>query len=402
MKQDQKEKRAAPCQRGFTLLEMMVASVMAFFIVVAAADLAAAMARSVKRAEEQGDLGVRAALGQAFLIDLASGAAYNWNVAQLTGTSTTTGSLGPGGCAQSTGMCTANGALAAPVRICNGATVDKAACDEVASTSTADALWTYVPRDAIIDAVSIVDRSGTLLTDNCDATNVPATVTFTVRGTNAVAWEVDDIVLVSRNNHATVGTVRAAFAIGSDPLANRDLQLDIGTGTTLAFDDGGSTGACNARTSLRGAKVMRIRPVVVKQDAATRNLLYGHREKGADALKFEVIIGEIDDFQLQLDAARVPATGSPAICTSHTSEIFANTAFSGGPCNGEKLNGDPAATVIRVIGLRAALLMRSTVETQSRTVSTPGLFNRTSTTFTDKRIRRSHFVYLGLPNAANL
>lgn len=389
--------------RGFTLLEMMVASVIAFVIVAAAAELASAMARSVKRAEEQGDLGVRAALSQAFLIDLASGAAYNWNVAHSTGASSTTGSLGPGGCAASTGMCAANGEMPAPLRICNGTTVDRATCNQAPSTTAADALWTYVPRDSLIEAMSIVDRSGTPLTTACDATNVPATVTFSVRGTNSVAWGVDDLVLVARNGHATVGTVKAVFAVGNDPAVSRDLQLDVGTGTTLDKDDGGSGTGCNAQTSLRGAKVMRIRHVVVKHDPTTRALLYGHRAQGAAAFTFETIVGDLDDFQLQLDVARVPAAGSPGICTSNTSEIFANAALSGGPCNAERLNGDASAgSLVRVIGVRAGLLLRTAVETQAVTVTTTGLFDRTGTTFSDKRIRRQHFVYMGLPNAANL
>ena len=389
--------------RGFTLLEMMVASVIAFLIVAAGSELAAAMARNVKRAEEQGDLGMRAAIGHEFLSDILSATAYNWTVPHALAASVTTGSLGEGGCAASTGMCAADGQIAAPLQICDGPSVTQSSC-AAPTTTTSDALSTYIPRDTLIDAVAIADRNTTPLTSACDASNVPSTTVFDVKGVNASAWAVNDLVLVTHGTHATIGTVRAAFAVGSDPNVTRQISLDVGTGTTLAFDDGTSAVPCNALASLRGAKVMRIQQVIIRHDQVTRTVFFSHRESGAAALVNDPILSDVDDLQFQLDLARLPPLAAgPGICTSNTTAIFDGTALTTAPCATEVLDGTPGATsVIRVIGLRAGILLRTAVETQTKSSTTTGLFDRTGTSFTDKRLRRTSFVYLGLPNAASL
>lgn len=387
--------------RGFTLPEMMIASVLAFILVAAGAELTAAMARNVKRAEEQGDLGVRAALGHAFISDLLSAAAYNWNTTQTYSTGVTSGSLGAGACVSATGMCTATGQIDAPLRICNGATVDKATCNAPSAT-TSDALWSYVPRDGLIEAMSIDDRSGTALTDSCNTTNVPSPITLSVRGANSQPWAANDLVLVSRNGHSTIGVVTANFAAGTDATVSRDLTIDVGGGNNLANDDGGSSFACDARTSLRNSKIMRIRQIVLKQDPATRTLQFGARESATAELVFSNILSDVDDLQIQLDLARIPTTGNPSICTSNTTAVFGGAAIGNGACATDRLNGDPAdGNVVRVVGLRVGLLLSTAVETQSVAVTSPPLFDRT-TTFNDKRIRRTSLIYVGLPNAANL
>jgi prepilin-type N-terminal cleavage/methylation domain-containing protein len=390
----------ARVHRGFTLVEMMVASVIAIILVNAGAQFAAAMATNVKRAEEQGDLGARQAIAHAFIADVLSGAAYNWNTPRAVG-SNDSGSFGEGGCALSSGFCTSSGEIKPPLQICSSPTVDRNVCNAPTAT-TADALWTYVPRDNVIEAVSILDRNGTPLTNNCDAANVPAATTFDVRGVTSAAWAVDDLVLVSRRGHTTIGTVRAAFGTDANPNNTRQLTIDVGTGATLAFDDG-TAGTCDATISLKGARVMRVTQVVLKQDAATRKLLYGHRNAGSAALTYDPIVSGVDDLQLQLDVVHVPQAGSPSVCTSNSSNIFSNVNLTTGACNGEALQPDIAvANVNRVVGLRVGLLFRSTSETQGLNTTTSALFDRTGTTFTDKRLRRAHILYVGLPNAANL
>lgn len=396
--------------RAFTLVEMMVASTMAFIMVAAAAELAAAMARHVKRTEEQADLGMRASVGHAYLSSLLSGVAYNWNVTHAVTATTTSGSLGEGACALSSGMCAATGQMRPPLRICNGATVTASTC-AAPTTTTSDALWTYVPRDDLIEAVTIIDRNTTPLTTACTAANVPASVDLDVRGQNASAWASGDLVLVSTRAHATIGTLTAAFASDVNPATTRTLSIDVGSGTNLVNDDGFSGTACDATVSLKNAKVIRIRQIVIKQDPATRRLLLGHRDTGAGALVFDTLLSDVDDFQVQLDLAHFTSTlgvpSAPAICTSNTSDILgtgvaALTNITGGACNGQRLNGNIADThVNRVVGLRVGVLLRTAVETQAATFTTPALFDRT-TTFTDKRLRRASILYVGLPNAANL
>jgi type II secretory pathway pseudopilin PulG len=385
--------------KGFTLVELMVGAVIAFILVAAASELAAAMARSVKKVEEQSDLGIRMSLAHSFLQSELGAMAYNWNVSQAVGTADT-GSLGAGNCATSTGICATTGGNFFPIRICNSATVDTATC-AAPTTSTADALWTYTPRDPVVEALRITGGSTGTLPLDCSFTTNPASLK--VSGKNSSNWAAGDFVLVSKNNHVSIGRLTAALAADvTDPVAGRTISIDLNPSSNTAgvgADDGGRTANCSIRGSLLGASVMRIQQVIVKLDETTKTLMWGTRNNSTSTLSFAPIVSNVDDFQVRFDIAKINATSKAgSFCTTDTDALWAGGPIS--TCGNEALNDNVASNINRVVGLRLALVMRTGVETENALRSIPYQFDRTGPAASDKRLRRIVNIYLGLPNAS--
>lgn len=407
------ETRLSPMPRGapraFTLVELMVGSVIAFILVAAAAELASAMARSVRKIETQADLGVRMAIAHGYLQNELQPMAYNWNVTQATA-SGDTGSFGAGNCASSTGMCALDNGNFFPVRICKSSTVASSVCDAPVSTE-ADALMTFMPRDTLIEAVVVQAMSdGSLIPADSTACGTFATspVQLQVTGKTGTAWDVGDYILVSKANHASIGRVNATFSANSSATTARTLALDLGstsTTTGLALDDGGRT-ACSPRDSLLGASVIRIRQMVLKLDedansATFRNLLLGTRVNSSGSLTFSPLVSNVDDIQFRLDFAKIIASNKAvSFCTDDTTALWSGAQITS--CE-IALNGEADAAagrdVLRVAGMRVALVMSSSTGTEARTLSVPYQFDRTGPARSDKTLRRVVNLYLGFPNA---
>ncbi|MDP2339879.1 MAG: hypothetical protein Q8O67_02890 [Deltaproteobacteria bacterium] len=387
---------------GFTLVEVMVASVMAFIIVAAGSELAASMVRAIRKYEEQGELGSRASISSAFIKSALGSTAYNWTAEHVEAT-TTTGSFGEGHCALSTNICPST-KLMRPLEICSSLNVDETTCGAPTTTS-ADAIKTVVPRDGTIEAVSIQDFSvGTLKGSTCSGTG---NLSFFVKGSTTEAWAIDDLVMVTNNSHVNVGRVAVAFPANADPAVQRTLQLDLGGLADFGLDDGGDSSACSPSASLLKAEVMRIKQVIVKHDDASSALRYGERSSAAGAMAFSDLTAEVEDFGVRLEIARVPGPSSAPVgvhnfCTADATTVLygANATLGAGNCNGERLNGNiSVAPVLRVIGLQLGLVLRSSVATQIVNEQVRGVFDRAEVVADDKRLHRTIFFFLGLPNA---
>lgn len=387
-------------RRGFTLIELMVASVIAFTLVAAAAALASAMANNVTRGEEQADLGTRSAIAHAFLQTMLAGAAYDWNTSESVSATTSTGSFGTANCTSGTGMCPS--ATELPLKICKSSTVSAAVCDAPVTTE-ADAIVTYIPRDPVIEAMTVVNGGTSALpvdlgTLSC---NTVTNQQLVVSGTNSNDWATNDLVLVSKSGHTTIGRILTNLAAGTG--TTRDLTVEFAGG--LDGDDGGVTG-CSVKSSLKSAAIFRITQVILKLDESTtssnfRSLVMAKRNTSADGTTFVPIITNIDDFQARFDIVRVTTANAASFCTSDTSDVFLGGTTA---CSGERLNAAAGTNLNRVVGLKLALSLRTAVETENRTVTVPVLFDRASGSIspsTDKRLHRVVNVYVGLPNATN-
>ncbi len=395
--------------RAFTLVELMVASAIAAILVAAGAELASAMARNVKKSEEQSEIGVRGAIAHSFLQSELGSAAYNWNTPQAIGL-TNTGSFGPGNCASTTGICALAGGKFFPLRICKSSTVGSTTCDDPVVTE-ADALMTYTPRDPLVEAVRIRSMGDlSAIPTSCGLTNPAA---LRISGKNSRLWAAGDFVLVSHQGHSSIAVVAADFAADTtEPTGGRTISLDFDTtnsGSGLGIDDGDRP-ECNPRASLLTASVMRIQQVIVKLDETPgsptfKNLLVRKRVSTADTSGFSPIISNVDDFQVRLDLARITTVVSPAVaatsfCTVDNTSIFAGGAIAA--CGGDRLNADPTTlNSLRVIGMNIALVLRTSVQTENGVSPIPFQFDRTGPTASDKRFRRIVSNYVGLPNASS-
>lgn len=380
--------------KGFTLIELMVASAIAFIIVAAAAALASAMARNVKRVEEQSDLGVKAALAHAFLADVLSGAGYAWSVSQLNG-STNTGAFGTGACASQTNFCTAGAVY--PMQVCRGnAAVSLSSCT-APDTTASDAFVTYVPRDTLIEAVTILDAASSTTDDDDDDAgwsgncNAPGN-NFVVKGEHQ-AWSAGDIVLVTRFGHVSIAHVRAALA-ASDGTANQVLQLDL---PNLNDDDGGRSG-CSVETSLEGARVMRIKGVVLKVESGLLKLT---QRITASTEQTSILVSDVDDLGFRWQIAKVGADASTtSLCALDAQHPWAS-ANLGGACGAVSLQAGAAAQHVRVAGLNVTLKVSASVGTQAVALPVRGVFDRAATTlYTDRKLHREVVLFTGLSNAS--
>jgi hypothetical protein len=391
-------------RRGFTILEVLVASSIAFILIAAATEMALAMGRSVRKVEAQADLGVRTAIAHGFLQRELAAAAFQWRVSQDVG-GVNTGSFGAGNCAPASNVCSLVNGHFYPVRICRSSTVNSTQCDAPASTE-ADALVTYAPRDPIVEALVIRTKSdGLPFPTDCSLPTNPVLVRAT--GMNTVPWADGDLVLVAKANHVSVGVLRTALPANTDPAQLRSVSIELGpTSATggLANDDGGRSG-CSLRDSLLSASVFRIKQVIVKLDeqigsASRRNLLLGTRSTANGPLTWNPIVPDVDDLQFQFDIAKVDAqTKAGSFCTSDTSDLWTggSIASCGGPL---ARTADVAAgrNLVRLLGLRAGIVLRSRVESDFVTRPIPLLFDRTGPTGSDRRMRRVVNMFLGLPN----
>jgi Tfp pilus assembly protein PilV len=383
---------------GFTLLEVLIASTLTLVIVALALEFAATMSLQARKVEQQGDLAARASVASSFLQSATDSIGYGWNVRQTVGnTANDTDAFGLANCSVPS-VCPTTTTL--PFQICDPATVGANTCAaQTAPSTTADALRFFLPRDGVIDAVRIVDRNGTALPSNC---TISTSTTFDVKGINANAWSAGDIVLVDNYGHVSIFSVNAAFAAGTDPNATRQLTLSVGTPGNIANDDGGATASCDASASLKGAGVYRLRLAALKLNTTTSTLEYADLVSTNGAFSFTPILADVDDFQARLDlihytvAAGVITTSS--ICFSDTESIL-STAGTVASCGGVRLNSLPSnGDIVRLVGLRIGLLLHSRGGVDVNKSYT-GLFDRTATIGTDRRLRRTITLFAGLPNA---
>jgi hypothetical protein len=256
----------------------------------------------------------------------------------------------------------------------------------------------------VIEAVRISDRKTTGLPDDCGGT-VSSSTTFNVKGVTASDWATGDLGVSSNGKHVSVFTVGAAFAAGTDPTAARELTLALGTVANLALDDGGaaSSPACSAAASLKGAGIFRVRVGVLRLNQTSRTLEYGDLVNSGGTFAFNTVLSDIDDFQVRLDLVRhtVDATtklitGS-SLCSADSHTALTAIAISdcgSKPMNALANNGD----IVRLAGLRLGLILRSRGSVDLTSTFT-GLFDRTATIGTDRRMRRTVFLFAGLPNA---
>jgi hypothetical protein len=287
-----------------------------------------------------------------------------------------------------------------PLQICEPATIGQATCaPHSAPARTPDALRFFVPRDGIVEAVRIVDRTGASLPTDC---TIASATTFDVRGVNASSWRAGDLALVARRGHVSIVSVAAAFPAGLDPSVTRRLTLLLGNPAALAGDDGGVSAPCSARTSLQGAGLYRLRLAAIRVHPPTRTLEYATLDNTADAFAFVPILDDVDDLQVRLDLIRYGVVGgvidAAAACFADTEAALA-TASGIPSCGSVRLNAlSRDGDIVRLIGLRIAVLLRSRggVDVQ-RPVR--GLFDRTDTLAVDGRLRRAVHVFVGLPNA---
>jgi|GEM_PF-5536606 len=394
-------------RRAFTLLEVIVASTIAFILVGAAAEMSSAMGRSVRKIESQADLGVRTAIAHGFMQRELAPMAFNWNTTNET-TGLNTGSFGPGNCAISSGVCNLQNGAFFPIRLCKSSTVTSTICDAPSATE-ADAVVSYMPRDPVVESMVVRSKGdGLSLPADCTSfTTNPASLR--VAGTNTVAWSDGDLVLVSRANHASIGVLKTNLAVHTSATIQRTIAVDLGRSSAtagLALDDGGRTASCSARDSLLGASIIRIKQVILTLDEKPgsptfRNLMIGVRNTSAGPLIWSTVIPDVDDLQFQFEMARVDASSKTgSFCTSDTSDLFAGGTIPscGGPLVREA-NATAGRHLIRVLGLRAGFTLRSSIETEPTPRPWPLIFNRTGPTGSDRRARRLVFMFLGTPNA---
>ena len=383
---------------GFTLLEVLIASTLTLVIVALALEFAATMSLQTRKVEQQGDLAARASVASSFLQSATDSIGYGWNVRQVVAnTANDTDSFGLANCAVPS-VCPATTTL--PFQICDPSTVGANTCAPPTSPSTtADALRFFLPRDGVVEAVRILDRNGTTLPGNC---TIATSTTFDVKGINASAWSAGDLVLVANYGHVSIFTVNAAFAAGTDPTVTRQLTLNVGNPGDMANDDGGATATCDASASLKGAGIYRLRLAALKLNPTTSTLDYGDLVSKNGTFSFTPILADVDDFQVRLDLIHYTvASGlitASSICFSDTETVL-STAGTIASCGGVRLNSAPSnGDIVRLVGLRIGLILHSRggVDVSK---SYTGLFDRTATIGTDRRLRRTITLFAGLPNA---
>jgi prepilin-type N-terminal cleavage/methylation domain-containing protein len=385
-------------QRGFTLLEILIASTLTLVIVAIAMQFAAIMSLEARNVEQQGDLAVRASITASFLQAATDGIGYGWTVRQMAGTSSSdTDAPGVANCAVPQ-VCPETTTL--PFQICEPTTVGAQTCAaQTAPTTTADAFRFFAPRDGVVQAVRILDRKATTLPSNC---TLATRTTLDVQGVNASVWNVGDLVLVAKEGHVSVFSVDATFPAGTDALVTRSLTLNLGSPGNLSGDDGGSSVSCNASASLKGAGVYRLRLAVLRLNEASQEVEYATLVNTGERFAFQPVLADIDDFQVRLDLVRFAVAGGAitgaSVCGSDTEAIL--SAPRGIPdcanarLNSRVLDGD----VVRLIGVRLGIILRSRGGIGvARDVT--GLFDRTAKIGTDRRLRRTVTLFVGLPNA---
>ena len=391
--------------RGFTLIEVIVASTIAFILVAAAAEMSSAMGRSVRKVEAQADLGVRTAIAHGFMQRELAPMAFNWNVTAVTNTTTgaSTGSFGSGNCNPATKICSLIGNDYYPIRICKSSTVSSTTCDAPSPTE-ADAVVSFMPRDPVIEAM-VIRSKGDGLAFPTDCTLATNPVSVKVSGTNTLQWADGDLVLVSKANHVSLGVLKTSLGTNADLALQRVISIDLGATSGsggLNADDGGRA-SCSARDSLLSANVVRIKQVILKLDetvgsTTNRNLMMGVKTTAAGAMVWNPIIPDVDDLQFQFELAKIDsATKVGSFCTSDTSNLWTGASIAS--CGGSLNRLSTAGNVIRVLGLRAAFSVRSRIESEMISRPIPLLFDRTGPTGTDKRSRRTINMFLGTPNA---
>jgi prepilin-type N-terminal cleavage/methylation domain-containing protein len=381
---------------AFTLIEVMIASAITLVIVAIAMQFAGNMSLEARRLEQQGDLAARMAIANSFLTTATDGIGYGWDV-QHDFSGKKSGSFGTANC-PITAVCPA--ATALPFQVCAPGTAGAGACAaQTSPTNTGDALRFWVPRDGVIEAVRIVDRNATALPTDCNLGSTQ--VAFDVKGTNPTPWEAGDLVLVSNTGHVSIFSVHTAFAAGTDASVTRVLTLANVTG--LADDDGGSTTACNATASLKRAGVFRIRLGVVRINQANRTLDFAELVNTGGTFAFQPVISDVDDFQVRLDLQQFTVDNSTklitgvTLCSADAETALTTNQIAG--CSNNRMNALAAeGNIVRLAGLRLGLILRS-----RGSVDVPntfrGLFDRTAVIGTDQRMRRTIFLFAGLPNA---
>ena len=382
--------------RGFTLIELMVASAIGLIILTGATALATAMVRSVRSINEQMLLSTRSQMAQAVLLPTLSSAGFGWNVTSVIASpfTSTTGSFGAGHCVSSTNLCTGNTRY--PVQITD-------------STTAADALSILTPVDGSIESVQIRALNGNApIPTNCTSSSMNSTVTFDVQGTTTRAWSVGDLVLISHSGHVTVSRVGSAFSTNTTmPLVTRQLTLDMGTNSNLQYDDGGSAVACSADGSLRGAKVFRIAEVRLRTSGGNLEMAVNDTASEVTTPSWLPVVQGVDDLQFRIVIARIPrtsdTTGTASQCTCNGSAFFDGASAFGTSCTctaTDRLNEDPAAApVYRVLGFEVGVLMSGDQRQATGNVSYSGLFNRSGVVATDTRMRQKSVIFVGMPNA---
>lgn len=388
------------------MVEVIVASTIAFILVAAAAEMSSAMGRSVRKVEAQSDLGVRTAIAHGFLQREMAPMAFNWNVTAVTNATTgaTTGSFGPGNCNPATNMCSYIGNDYYPIRICKSSTVSSTTCDAPSATE-ADAVVSFMPRDPLVEAMVIRSKGdGLAFPTDCSLATNPVSVRVT--GTNTLQWSDGDLVLVSKPNHVSIGILKTSMGTNADSALQRTISIDLGASNGsggLNADDGGRT-SCSVRDSLLAANVIRIKQVIVRLDETAGSptadsILMGVKTTASGATVWSPVIPDVDDLQFQFELAKVDAsTKVGSFCSSDTSNLWTGSTITscGGPLN---RTPGPGANVVRVLGLRAAFVARSTIESETVTRPQTLLFDRTGPIGSDRRLRRTINMFLGTPNA---
>jgi hypothetical protein len=387
------------CSTGaFTLIEVLIASTLTLVTVTIALEFAARMLLHTRKLEQQADLAARASVVASFLPLATDGIGYGWSVRQRVGNTTKdTGSFGVGFCSVAE-VCPTPTTL--PLQFCEPSTVSNRVCaPPLASQSAPDALRFFSLRDGALQAVRIVQRRGSALPGTCA---LSSSTTFEVRGVNESSWTSGDVVLVAKDGHVSVLRVSAPFAPSDDATALRLLTLDLPRPDLLALDDGGAAGACNAEASLKDAAVFRVRLSVLRLQQATSTLEWGGLSNTNETFSWVPVLAEVDDFQVRLDLIQhtvksgMLAGATP--CFADSASVL-SSAEPVAACNAARLNArSEDGDIVRLIGLRFGLLLRSVAGVESEK-SFVGLFDRTSRVGSDRRLRRSIFVFSGLPHA---
>jgi type II secretory pathway pseudopilin PulG len=399
--------------RAFTLVELMVASALAFLIVAAGAALASAMARQVREVEEQGDLAARVAIASTAVQNALDGVAYGWRLEdwRVFGTSYN-GGPGVGHCVAVTGVCESvenTVTPIAPLAVCSSTGLTHTVCN-AADTTSADGIRALVPRDEVSEAIRVVDRNGTPLTTACDAANIPNPIVVDVRGAHQNPWADGDLVLLSTPGHATVGVVRSALAPVAPASAGVTFQLSLALdGANLADDDSdvgdNAPALCNALESLIGARILRVKQVVIRLNGTSLEM---SQKPTTAAVPFQTLLSDVEDLQVRLDVIRLTAGGGSQYCraegTAINSVLYAGASVNAATCNSPLDRDDPAdapdSDVLRISGLQIGVLLRAGGQTTGTTRPIDYLFDRAPPGPPDQRRRRPAYFFVGLTNAA--
>lgn len=405
--------------RGFSLIELMVASVISLIIVASATSLAVGVMRANRSTEAQLTVANRLSLTHSFIEAVISSVGYGWQMQQNVGGTNKTGAWGRAHCGSTTGVCydsTGSSPTVFPFEICRSNTASGTVCDPPA-VGQADALRLLVPREDLIEAVRIVEGySGSpwqlgdaaVLSSSC--ASVPATVNLTVLGITSTTWNAGDLLMIANRDHVNIVRLGSNFsADASDPPANRGpLQVELVTTSNLEYDDGAGSIPCNPRASLIGAQVFRVAQVIL---AVKNGQLQMKRSETAaevtSTTNWLPLVSGINDLQVQIDIASFPRDGTTdtaKTCKCNSSNIITGTTF-GTQCslctNGKRLNGNSAVDEVnRILGVYLAILASGDLRQNTAPQAWYGLFDNSATLIaTDDKYRRAATFYVGLPNA---